>query len=143
MSLIYTGCASSSHRTLPNIGWPVQTGRTIHLNNKLHGYPSPDIPINLLIEYIIIYILSYIYVAQTRNTSQFLQFPITHFKNSSALAERPRQTDQLSTCHHLGRQYRGANLQRHVVAQTTHIRPLRTTTTIRIPATQKPTSTNI
>ena len=46
VSLIYTGGVSSSHRTPPNIGWPVQTGRTIHFNNKLHGYPSPDILIN-------------------------------------------------------------------------------------------------
>ena len=46
MSLIYTGGTSSSHRTPPNIGWPVQTGRTIHFNNKLHSYPSPDILIN-------------------------------------------------------------------------------------------------
>ena len=46
VSLIYTGGASSLHRTLPNIGWPVQTGRTIHSNHKLHVYPLPDITTN-------------------------------------------------------------------------------------------------
>ena len=46
VSLIATGGATSSHRTLPNIGWPVQTGSTIHFNNKSHVYPSPDTLIN-------------------------------------------------------------------------------------------------
>ena len=46
VSLINTGGSTSSHRTLPNIRWPVLTGRTIHLNNNLHVYPSPDILIN-------------------------------------------------------------------------------------------------
>ena len=45
-SLITTGGTTSSHRTLPNIGWPVQTSRTIHFNSKLHVYPSPDTLIN-------------------------------------------------------------------------------------------------
>ena len=35
VSLEYTGGASSSHRTPPNIGWPVQTGRTIHLDTHI------------------------------------------------------------------------------------------------------------
>ena len=30
VSLLNTGGSTSTHRTLPNIGWPVQTGRTIH-----------------------------------------------------------------------------------------------------------------
>ena len=136
---IHRRCFLLTPDTPPNIGWPVQIGHTIHLNNKLHGYPSPDILSNhLLIEYIIIYILSYKYVAQTRNNSQFRQFLITHFKNSTTLVEHPRQTDELSTCHRLARHYRGANLQLHAVAQTTHIRPLRTTTTILYPRHYNP-----
>ena len=61
----------------------------------------------------------------------------TPFSNivCTVLFERPRQTAQCPTCHRLARHCRGANLQRHAVAQTTHIRPLRTTTTIRTPAT--------
>ena len=42
VSLMTTRGATSSHQTLPNIG----TGRTIHFNNKLHVYPSPDTLIN-------------------------------------------------------------------------------------------------
>ena len=30
VSLLNTGGSTSTHRTLPNIGWPVKTGRTIH-----------------------------------------------------------------------------------------------------------------
>ena len=45
VSLITTGGVTSSHRTLPNIGWHVQTGRTIQ-NNRSHVYPSPDTLIN-------------------------------------------------------------------------------------------------
>ena len=46
VSLILTRGVSSSHRTKLNIGWPVQTGRTIHFDNKSHKYPSPDIITN-------------------------------------------------------------------------------------------------
>ena len=46
VSLITAGGATSSHQTLLNIGWPAQTGRTIHFDNKSHVYPSPDTLIN-------------------------------------------------------------------------------------------------
>ena len=32
--------------TMSVIGWPVQTGRTIHFNNKLYNHPSPGIRTN-------------------------------------------------------------------------------------------------
>ena len=70
VSLIYTGGASSSHRTLPNIGWPVQTGRTIHLNNKLHGYPSRDILINPSTDRIHHYLYTIVHICGT-NKEQF------------------------------------------------------------------------
>ena len=100
VSFIYTGGASSSHRTPPNIGWPVQTGRTIHLDNKLHGYPSPDILINPSTDRIHHYLYTIVHICGT-NKEQFTfrQFLITHFKNSTALVKRPRQTDELPTCH--------------------------------------------
>ena len=33
VSLLNTGGSTSSHQTLPNIGWPVETCRTIHYTN--------------------------------------------------------------------------------------------------------------
>ena len=46
VSLILIRGVSSSHRTRLNIGWPVQTSRTIHFSNESHKYPSPDIITN-------------------------------------------------------------------------------------------------
>ena len=103
----------------PNIGWPVQTGRTIY--NKLNSYPSPDILINPYTDRIHHYLYTIEHICGT-NKEQFTIPAITHYKHSTALVERPRQTAQLPTCHRLARHYHGVNLQRHAVAQTTHIR---------------------
>ena len=46
VSLIFKRGVSSSHRTISDIGWPVQRGRTIHFNNTLYNHPSPDIRTN-------------------------------------------------------------------------------------------------
>ena len=112
VSLIYTRSASSSHQTLPKIGWPEQTGRTIHFNNKLHNYPSPDIITNPATDHIhnCVYTIVHIY---DNIKKQFTTpaIPITHFTNSTALVERPRQTDCLPMCHRLARHHRGANLE--------------------------------
>ena len=133
VSLISMRGVSSSHRTRLNIGWPVQTGRTIHFINESHKYPSPDIITNPSTGRIHHYVYNILHICGNIK-KQSRSFLITHFINSTALIERPRQTDSLPTCHRLARHHRGANLQRHTVAPTTHIRPLRTTTTICTPA---------
>ena len=64
---------SSSHRTRLNIGWPVQTGRTIHFTNESHKYPSPDIITNPSTGQIHHYLYNIVHICG--NIKKQLQFP--------------------------------------------------------------------
>ena len=97
VSLIFTRGVSSSHRTTPNIGWPVQTGSTIQFDNKSHNYPSPDIITNPSTDRIHHYLYNIVHICgNIKKQFTIPAIPNNTLTNSTALIEHPRQTNKSS-----------------------------------------------